>query len=213
VIALGVSGLPRVSKDNTDRNRTSPFAFTGNKFEFRAVGSSASCSFPVTLLNCAVADSISEITANLSAKLKSGTAKEEAIFETLREYIKQTKAIRFEGNNYSAEWAKEAETRGLLNLRKTPEALAQMVTENSKKLFASMNVFTEAEITSHYHVRVESYVKKILIEAECLHAIAETQVLPAAYQYLSMLTQGISSAKAAGITAPACSQPFGSARL
>ncbi len=202
IIALGVSRLPQVAKDNTDRNRTSPFAFTGNKFEFRAVGSSANCAFPVTLVNCAVADGIAQVTAALDAKLKSGKAREDAIFEVLKDAIQETKAIRFEGNNYSQEWVIEAEKRGLLNLKKTPEALHELVTPKAIKLLTTLGVFSEAEIQSRYHVRLENYVKRVLIEAECLQTLIETSVLPASYEYLSVLTSGVASAKAAGIAVP-----------
>jgi glutamine synthetase len=202
VIKLGVSNLPTVMKDNTDRNRTSPFAFTGNKFEFRAVGASATCAFPVTLLNCAVADAVSEITESLELKMKTAKSKEEAIFAVIKEVIKETKGIRFEGNNYSAEWVKEAEARGLPHLRTTPEALHEIVSEKSKKLLTSVGVFSEEEITSRFHIRIEIYNKRVMIEAETMAMMIETQVLPAAYQYSSTLAQGVSACKSAGILAP-----------
>jgi glutamine synthetase len=202
IIALGVSRLPQVAKDNTDRNRTSPFAFTGNKFEFRAVGSSANCAFPVTLVNAAVADGLSAITTALESKLKAGVTREDAIFQVLKDVIQETKAIRFEGNNYSDEWVVEAKKRGLLNLKKTPEALGELVTAKSIQMLTSLGIFSEAEIQSRYHVRLENYVKRVLIEAECLQALVETCVLPASYEYLNVLTSGVSSAKAAGVVAP-----------
>lgn len=197
VIKLGVSQIPEVMRDNTDRNRTSPFAFTGNKFEFRAVGSSASTAFPVTLLNAAVADGFAELTAAIKAK--GGKATEAMIFEVIRETIKETKVIRFEGNGYSEDWVKDAAKRGLPNLRKTPEALAQMITPASKKLLSSLGIFTEAELVSRYHVRVERYVKNLLIEIDTLRSIVDTQILPAAYAFYGDLAEGYAAAKAAGL--------------
>ena len=202
VIRLGVNRLPTVMKDNTDRNRTSPFAFTGNKFEFRAVGASASCAFPVTLLNCAVADGIQEITENLASKLKSAKTKEEAIFAVVKEAIQETKAIRFEGNNYSDEWVKEAERRGLPHLKTTPEALHQIVSEKSLKLMSGLGVFSEEEVKSRFHIRIETYNKRLMIEAECLQTMVETQILPAAYQYATILAEGVAAAKSAGLPTP-----------
>jgi hypothetical protein len=125
MIKLGVARLPEIEKDNTDRNRTSPFAFTGNKFEFRAVGSSQSIAFPIVLLNAAVAEAIAEITAALRAELKKTKKVHDAVLKVVRPIFKETSAVRFEGNNYSPEWVTEAAKRGLLNLRRTPEALAQ----------------------------------------------------------------------------------------
>ena len=202
VIKLGVSKLPEVSRDNTDRNRTSPFAFTGNKFEFRAVGSSASTAFPVTLVNAAVADGFTEITTALKAKLQGAKSPEAAIMEVVRDAIKETKSIRFEGNGYSEEWVKEAEKRGLPNLRKTPEALAEMVSDKSKKLMATLGIFSEAELVSRFHVRVERYVKNLLIEVESLRAMVDTQVLPACYTYHMALLGGVAVAKTLGMVSP-----------
>ncbi|MGE0616332.1 MAG: glutamine synthetase III [Bacteriovoracia bacterium] len=202
VVRLGVGRLPNVMKDNTDRNRTSPFAFTGNKFEFRAVGASMSPAFPVTLLNAAVADGIAEITQSIQAKLKSAKSLEAAILDVLKQTIKETKAVRFEGNNYSEEWQKEAERRGLPNLRKTPESLEQMITPASKKMLESMGIFTEAEIISRYKVRNERYLKNLLIEIDSLRAMIDTQVLPATYAYHGVLLNAVAAAKTAGMNAP-----------
>jgi glutamine synthetase len=202
VIKLGVNRLPTVMKDNTDRNRTSPLAFTGNKFEFRAVGSSASCSTPVTFLNCAVADGIEEITVALETKLKTAKTKEEAIFAVVKDAIKETKGIRFEGNNYSSEWLKEAEKRGLPHLKTTPEALHEIVSPKSIQLLSGLKVFTEEEIRSRFHIRIEIYNKKVLIEAETMQTIVETQILPASYQYATVLAEGVAAGKAVGLQAP-----------
>jgi glutamine synthetase len=202
VIKLGVNKIPEVMKDNTDRNRTSPFAFTGNKFEFRAVGSSASTAFPVTLLNTAVADGIQEVTQLLKEKLKTEKQLDAAIIQVIKQVAKETKTIRFEGNNYSDEWVKEAAKRGLLNLRKTPEALAQIVDKKSIEVLTQLGIFSEAEIHSRYHVRVERFVKNLLIEADTLRQMVDTIILPTVYGYQGDLAQTVVSAKAAGVSAP-----------
>lgn len=202
VLSLGISKIPEVMKDNTDRNRTSPFAFTGNKFEFRAVGSSASTAFPVTLVNAAVADGFTEIAVTLAAKLKTSKSMDQAILDTVREAAIETKSIRFEGNNYSEEWIQEAEKRGKLNLKKTPEALAQLIEPKAVKMLTSLGIFSDAELHSRYHVRIERYVKNMLIEVDTLRSMVDTQVLPAAYAYHGFLAQAVSACKTAGVTAP-----------
>ena len=202
IIALGVDKIPEVMRDNTDRNRTSPFAFTGNKFEFRAVGSSASTAFPMTLVNGAVADGLSETIDLLKSKLASSKTLDVAIMETMREVIKETKFIRFEGNGYSEDWVKEAAKRNLLNLRKTPEALAQMVTKTSVEMLTKMGIFSEAEVHSRYHVRLERFVKNMLIEVETLRNIADTMLFPSALSYHGALAQGAANAKTAGLPLP-----------
>ncbi len=202
VIKLGVSKLPEVMRDNTDRNRTSPFAFTGNKFEFRAVGSSASTAFPTTLVNAAVADGFLEVTEALKKRLSSKMALDAAILETVREAVKETKSIRFEGNNYSEEWVKEAEKRGLPNLRKTPEALAQIVSPKSKEMLTRLELFSEAELMSRFHVRVERYIKNLLIEVDTLRQMIDTSILPACFAYHGTLVQTVAFAKQIGTDAP-----------
>ncbi|NDD93233.1 glutamine synthetase type III, partial [bacterium] len=202
VLKLGVNKLPEVLKDNTDRNRTSPFAFTGNKFEFRAVGSSASPAFPVTVLNTVVAEAMSEVTDLLRKKTSSGKARDEAILEVVREVAIETKAIRFEGNGYSEEWVKEASKRGLPNLRKSPEALAQIASNSSKLLMKSMGVLTEAELVSRCHVRTERYVKNLLIEVDTIRQMVDTQVLPSGFAYHGRLAAEVASCKASGVEAP-----------
>jgi glutamine synthetase len=200
MIKLGVARLPEIEKDNTDRNRTSPFAFTGNKFEFRAVGSSQSIAFPIVLLNAAVAEAIGEITTALRAELKKTKKVDDAVLKVVRPIFKETSPVRFEGNNYSEEWVKEAEKRGLLNLRRAPEALAQLATKQSRKLLTSLNILNDDELDSRYHVRLERYIKDMLIEMHTLREMVDTQVLPAAFGYLGELAQSGSQAKAAGIT-------------
>jgi glutamine synthetase len=201
MIKLGVARLPEIEKDNTDRNRTSPFAFTGNKFEFRAVGSSQSIAFPIVLLNAAVAEAIDEISVALKAELKKTNKVDDAVLNVVRPIFKETAPVRFEGNNYSEEWVKDATERGLPNLRRTPEALAQLVTKQSRKLLTSLGILTDDELDSRYHVRLERYVKDMLIELHTLREIVDTMVLPAAFEYAGSLAEAASQAKAAGIKA------------
>jgi glutamine synthetase len=199
MIKLGVARLPEIEKDNTDRNRTSPFAFTGNKFEFRAVGSSQSIAFPIVLLNAAVAEAIGEITAALRAELKKTKRVDDAVLKVVRPIFKDTSPVRFEGNNYSAEWVKEAATRGLLNLRRTPEALAQLMTKQSHKLLTSLGILSDDELESRYHVRLERYIKDMLIELHTMRELVDTFVLPAAFEYAGSLASAAAQAKSAGI--------------
>ena len=199
MLTLGVAKLPEIEQDNTDRNRTSPFAFTGAKFEFRAVGSSQSIAFPVMVLNTVVAEAIVELTGALRAELKKGGSVDDAALKVVQKAFKETSAIRFEGNGYSEAWVKEAKKRGLLNLRRAPEALAQLQTKGAKQLFTSTGVLNEAELESRYHVRVERYVKDVLIEMETLAEMLDTQILPAGYGYLSLLAEGAAKAKQGGI--------------
>jgi len=199
MIKLGVARLPEVQRDNTDRNRTSPFAFTGQKFEFRAVGSSASIAFPVALLNSAVADGIGEITDALRETMKKTKSVDEAVLKVVRESFKESAPVRFEGNNYSEEWVAEATKRGLPNLRRTPEALKQMVSKQSRALLTKLGVLTKEELESRYHVRVERYVKDMLIELHTLREIVDTIVVPAAYGYLGQLSESASQSNTAGV--------------
>jgi glutamine synthetase len=199
MIKLGVARLPEVQRDNTDRNRTSPFAFTGQKFEFRAVGASASIAFPVALLNTAVADAIGDITDSLREALKKTKAVDEAVLKVVREAFKESAPVRFEGNNYSEDWVTEAKKRGLPNLRRTPEALREMISKQSRALLTKLGVLTKEELESRYHVRVERYVKDMLIELHTLREMVDTLIVPAAYGYLGELSEAASQARAAGI--------------
>jgi glutamine synthetase len=203
MIGLGVAKLPEIQKDNTDRNRTSPFAFTGQKFEFRAVGASQSIAFPIVLLNAAVAEALSEITAELREELKDGKRDiktiGDAALRVVRRAFKASAAVRFEGNNYSDDWVHEAERRGLLNLRRSPEALEQLVTDQSRKLLTSLGIFTNEELDSRYHVRLERYTKDMLIEFHTMLEMVDTLVLPTALGYTGSLAASASQAKAAGI--------------
>ena len=199
MIQLGVAKLPDVAKDNTDRNRTSPFAFTGAKFEFRAVGSSQSIAFPVMLLNATVAEAIGELTEEIRREIKTTESRDDAVLKVIRSAFKQTTAVRFEGNNYSEDWVKEAKKRGLPNFRRTPEALAQIVTKPSRDLFMNLGILTKEEIDSRYHIRLERYIKDMLIEMHTLAEIANTMVLPAGYSYAGALAASAAQAKSAGV--------------
>ncbi|GDX87048.1 glutamine synthetase [Gemmatimonadota bacterium] len=199
MIKLGVAKLPEVAKDNTDRNRTSPFAFTGVKFEFRAVGSSQSIAFPVMLLNATVAEAIGELTAQLRLEMKKTKNRDDAVLKVVSAAFRDTKAVRFEGNNYSDAWVVEAKKRGLLNLRRSPEALAQIVTPQARKLFTSLGILSNEEVESRYHIRLERYVKDMLIEMHTMAEMADTMVAPAAHSYYAMLVNAAAAAKAAGV--------------
>jgi glutamine synthetase len=207
IINLGVSKLPEIAQDYTDRNRTSPFAFTGNKFEFRAVGSSQSISWPIAVLNAAVAEGLEEMTLAISRRVESGMDIKKAAMEAIREAVIETKAVRFEGNNYAEEWRVEAEKRGLLNLKKTPEALAWMLRPESKEFFKRMGVLKQEETEAQCHVRLERYLKDVEIEMEALKDLIRTAVLPAAYRQQGMIAESINAyaeaAKAAGSSAGA----------
>ena len=201
MLNLGVARLPEISQDVTDRNRTSPFAFTGNKFEFRAVGSSQSIAFPIVLLNAAVAGALSEITEAIRAEMKHTKQVDDAVLKVVRKVFKQTAAVRFEGNNYSDAWVKEAKKRGLLNLRRTPEALEQLVTKGSSKLLTGLGILTSEELESRYHIRLERYVKDMLIELHTMREMVDTLVLPAAFEYSGTLIRSAAQARGTGISA------------
>jgi glutamine synthetase len=187
-ISVGIRNLPEVARDNTDRNRTSPFAFTGNKFEFRAVSSAASISVPIAFLNAALAEALGEFEPAIGGRLQRGMSLQDATLEVVREAVIATKAIRFEGNNYSAEWVEEARRRGIPNLRTTPEALAELVHPEAKEFLARLKIFTEPESDARYHVRMERYIKDIEIEVEALKNVVSGHVLPAAYRQLALLS-------------------------
>jgi glutamine synthetase len=188
IIDLRISSLPVLSRDNTDRNRTSPFAFTGNKFEFRAVGSSQSISFPATVLNLIVAESLDELSDRIEGR--GGDVKQAAI-DVLREEIKNIRPVLFMGDNYSTEWEEEAVRRGLPNKKTTPEAIKDLITDKSISLFEKYGVLSAVELRSRYTIRLERYTKEIDIEAMCLYNIASSQILPAAIEYQGMVAASI----------------------
>ena len=191
--------IPELLMDNTDRNRTSPFAFTGNKFEFRAVGSSANCAGPMTVLNTIVGETLKQFKIEVDALIAKGEKKEIAILHVLRNYIRDAKKIRFEGDNYSAEWATEAADRGLSNFKTTPEALDAYVSEKAKYVFYSNGIFSERELEARHEIMLEEYVKKVQIEARILGYLATNHVLPAAIEYQNKLVQNIAGLKAIGL--------------
>ncbi len=196
-VTLGVTSLPELAKDATDRNRTSPFAFTGNKFEFRAVGSSAPIYWPQTVLNTAVADSLSQLADELD-KLKPGDFN--GLTTILSSIVQGNKQVLFEGNNYSEEWHAEAAKRGLPNNKTTVDALPALTTDKAKELFSTFGVLSERELAARVEINWERYVKVSNIEANCALDIAKTMILPATAQYLGILA-GASASK--GIAAVA----------
>ena len=193
IINLNVSKLPEIAQDYTDRNRTSPFAFTGNKFEFRAVGSSQSISWPIAVLNAAVAESLGEMVEAIGKRVSGGSDLKKASMDVIREAVIETKPIRFEGNNYSDEWRIEAEKRGLPNLAKTPEALAWLVRPESTEFFQRMGIMHPEENEARYHVKLERYIKDVEIEIGLLVDIIQTNILPAAYRHQTLLAESLKS--------------------
>ncbi|MCX7548257.1 glutamine synthetase III [Xanthomarina sp. F1114] len=198
-LKLNVVGkIPEILLDNTDRNRTSSFAFTGNKFEFRAVGSTANCGKPMTVLSTIVANQLIEFKAEVDAlidKKGKGLKKDEAIFNVLREYIKKSKNILFEGNGYGEEWEIEAKRRGLSNYKTTPEALKAKISEKTIKMFEGLNVLNRVESISRYEVELEDYVMHIQIEGRVLGDIARNHVVPIAVKYQNVLIENVRGLK------------------
>jgi glutamine synthetase len=188
-LGLGTAVLPPLPLHGGDRNRTSPFAFTGNKFEFRALGSSQSLSLPNTVLNTIVAEAIDEMSLELENSLGGGAELEAALPPILQRSYADNKQIIFGGDNYSEEWHSEAEDRGLLNLRATPDALPYLVADDTVSLFSDYGVLSQRELESRYEVSLEQYVTKLNIEAETAASIARTMLLPAAARHLLMLLQ------------------------
>ncbi len=194
-LKLGIGKIPDILLDNTDRNRTSPFAFTGNKFEFRAVGSSASCAGPMTVVNTIVANQLNKFSQEVNAKTDNGIDKDEAIFNVLVEYIKQTKNILFEGNGYSDDWKKEAKKRGLNNFTTTPEALDAFVSKATLTLFEEMNIMTHREQEARHAIYLETYSKKIQIESRVMGDLALNHIIPTALKYQTMLVDNVNGLK------------------
>jgi glutamine synthetase len=188
-LGLGTPVLPPLPKHGGDRNRTSPFAFTGNKFEFRALGSSMSLSLPNTVLNTIVAEAIDDLAEELENSLRDGPVLEIALPPILQRSYAENKQIIFGGDNYSEEWHSEAEQRGLLNLRATPDALPYLISDDTTSLFSNYGVLSERELESRHEVFLEQYVTKLNIEAETAASIARTMLLPAAARHLTMLLE------------------------
>jgi len=196
-LKLNVVGkIPDVLLDNTDRNRTSPFAFTGNKFEFRAVGSTANCANPMTVLNTIVAKQLKDFKVEVDKLIQGkGLKKDEAVFNVLREYIKASKNILFEGNGYSDEWAKEAKKRGLSNNKTTPVALKARISKKAIDLFEEMNVMSKVEVEARHEIELEEYTMRIQIEGRVLGDIARNHVVPTAVQYQNTLIKNVKGLK------------------
>jgi len=195
----GIPKIPQILKDNTDRNRTSPFAFTGNKFEFRAVGSSANSAAPMTMLNLIVADQLKKFKVDVDKLLKKGEKKDVAILTVIKRYIKESKKIRFEGNGYSDEWEKEAEERGLSNIKTTPKALDVLLSEKSEALFRDTGVFTRREAHARHEILLESFYKKLQIEARVMGELANNIIIPSAIAYQSRLIENVKGLKDLGL--------------
>ena len=196
-LKLNVVGkIPDVLLDNTDRNRTSPFAFTGNKFEFRAVGSTANCAKPMTVLNTIVAKQLKDFKKEVDTLIKTkNLKKDEAIFNVLREYIKASKKILFEGNGYSAEWEKEAKKRGLSNNKTTPEAIKVQISKNTIALYEEMGIMSKVEIEARHEIELEEYIMHVQIEGRVLGDIAANHVVPTAIQYQNTLIKNVKGIK------------------
>jgi glutamine synthetase len=200
LLDIGVSVLPKLPRDAGDRNRTSPFAFTGNKFEFRAVGSSQNVAFPATCLNLAVADALDYMTSQLETAVAKGQNLQDAVTALLKKTVKQHKRIIFNGNGYSQDWQKEAAKRGLLNLKNTVDALPELTKPHVIKTFEKFKVLTERELHARFEVNMETYCKTLNVEAQLMVLMANRYILPAAFEYQRRVAESVAAVKAAGGT-------------
>ncbi|MEP7251055.1 MAG: glutamine synthetase III [Ginsengibacter sp.] len=191
--------IPELMLDNTDRNRTSPFAFTGNKFEFRAVGSAANCAAAMTVVNSIMCETLTQFKKDVDTLIDGGEKKEIALMQIIQRYIVESKSVLFEGDGYSEEWEKEAEKRGLPNVKTTPLALDSFVTDKAKKLFESHNIYTHSELEARHEILLENYIKKVQIEARVIGDLASTYILPAAIKYQNVLIKNIRGLKEIGL--------------
>lgn len=190
-LKLGIGKIPEILLDNTDRNRTSPFAFTGNRFEFRAVGSSANCSAAMIVLNAAVASQLTQFKKDVDVIIKKGRNKDEAIFQVLKKYILESERILFEGDGYSKEWHAEAARRGLCNIKSVPESVGRYLTPGSKKVLVASGIFTDKELASRVEVEYEKFTKKVQIEARVLGDLAINHIVPTAVIYMTTLINNV----------------------
>jgi len=195
----GIPKIPQILQDNTDRNRTSPFAFTGNKFELRAVGSSANSANPMTILNLIVADQLKKFKVDVDKLIKKGEKKDVALLTVIKKYIKESKAIRFEGNGYSEEWEKMAEERNLANIKTTPKALDALVTEKAEAIFLSTGVFTKREAHARHEILLDDFYKKLQIEARVMGELVNSVIIPTAINYQSKLVANVKGLKDIGL--------------
>ena len=190
-LKMSIGKIPQILRDNTDRNRTSPFAFTGNKFEFRAVGSAANCANSLIALNVMVADQLRKFKKAVDVRIGKGVKKDEALLQELQKLIKESKAIRFEGNGYGEEWVKEAKKRGLSNLKDTPRALEVMIRKETKELFGRLNVLSEVELDARYEIELENYIMKLQIESRTLGDLVQNHIIPTAIKYQNIIIDNV----------------------
>jgi glutamine synthetase len=194
-LKLNIGKIPDILLDNTDRNRTSPFAFTGNKFEFRAVGSSANCGGPMTVLNAIMAEQLTAFKKDVDALINKKVEKDEAIFQVLKKYIIESKKIRFEGNGYGDAWKAEAKKRGLNNIPTTPGALEAMISKKTLDMFGSQGILNHREQEARYEIALETYTKKIQIESRIIADMVNNQIIPAALNYQKSLVESVRGMK------------------
>ncbi|GAA5225368.1 glutamine synthetase III family protein [Membranihabitans marinus] len=203
-----LSKIPELEKDNTDRNRTSPFAFTGNKFEIRMVGSTKNCASPMTVMNAIVGKQLEDFYSKVESLISDGMNKEAAILSVIRTYIIESEPVLFEGDGYSDEWKEDAEKRGLPNTPNTPDAIKAYVTEKSRALFKETNVLSEKELEAHYEVMVENYILNLQIESRTLGEMVINHVLPAAIKYQNELALNVKNLKELGLDKDKFEAPF-----
>lgn len=194
-LKMNIGRIPDILLDNTDRNRTSPFAFTGNKFEFRAVGSSANCGGPMTVLNSIMAEQLTTFKKDVDALINKKVEKDEAIFQVLKKYIIESKKIRFEGNGYGDAWKAEAKKRGLNNIPTTPGALEAMISKKTLNMFESQGILNHREQEARYEIALETYTKKIQIESRIIADMVSNQIIPAALNYQKSLVESVRGMK------------------
>ncbi|MCB9015476.1 MAG: glutamine synthetase III [Lentimicrobiaceae bacterium] len=192
---INIPKIPEILLDNTDRNRTSPFAFTGNKFEFRAVGSTSSCAKPMIALNLIVADQLRKFRQEADKLMADGVEKEDAIFRVVKKYVAESKRIRFEGNSYSEEWVKEAAKRGLSNIPDTPHALKSLLRKEAIRLFEEHQVLSEREVRARYEIKLENYTRKVQIESRVMGDLAINHIVPIAIRYQNQLIENVKGLK------------------
>ncbi len=190
-LKMDIGRIPEILLDNTDRNRTSPFAFTGNRFEFRAVGSALNCSSPMIALNTAMANQLETFYSEVQEKIGKGIKRDEAIFQILKKYIIESRKIIFEGNGYSKEWLVEAEKRGLTNIGDVPTALKAFISKKSIDMFSKLNVLNPIEMEARYEIRMETYKKEIQIESRVLGDLAINHIIPTAIRYQNVLIENV----------------------
>jgi glutamine synthetase len=199
--SINIDKIPEILRDNTDRNRTSPFAFTGNKFELRAVGSSTNSAQPMTALNTAVANQLILFKAEVDKAIAAGRDQKTVIVSELKKALLSAQNVLFEGNNYSDEWAEEAKKRGLSNIKNTPEALEAYISKQAISTFVNNGIFTKEELHARYEIMLEDYTKKIQIEGRVLGELVYSHILPPAIGYLTTLANNVKSLKDAGLKA------------